>query len=293
MKRHNLIFAAILAALCLAATAFAADLDEIKARGVIRHIGIPYANFVSGSGDGMEVELTQLFAKSIGVKYEYVQSDFPVVVQDLIGKKVTVVAGKPELGEAVPVKGDMIALGFTVLPWRQEVVAFSEPTFPNQIWLIARADSKIKPIKPTGDIEKDIAATKALMKGRSVLAMEKTCIDPALYKLSETGANVICRTGNLNEMAPALMKKEADLTILDVPDALVALEKWKGKLVILGPVSGLQTMAAAFPKDSPKLLAAYNEFIAKAKKDGTYLGLVKKYYRSASKFFPAFFKGMK
>jgi hypothetical protein len=32
--------------------------------------------------------------------------------------------------------------------------------------------------------------------------------------------------------APALLNKEADLTILYVPDALVALEKWPGKLNI-------------------------------------------------------------
>lgn len=30
----------------------------------------------------------------------------------------------------LPVKGDIIANGFTVLPWRQSVVLYSEPTFP-------------------------------------------------------------------------------------------------------------------------------------------------------------------
>jgi hypothetical protein len=35
-------------------------------------------------------------------------------------------------------RGDMIATGMTVLPWPQQVVAFSRPTFPTQIWLIDR-----------------------------------------------------------------------------------------------------------------------------------------------------------
>ncbi len=35
----------------------ARDLDEIKKSGVLRHLGVPYANFVTGSGDGMDVEL--------------------------------------------------------------------------------------------------------------------------------------------------------------------------------------------------------------------------------------------
>ncbi len=276
-----------------ATSSLATDLDEIKARGVLRHIGIPYANFVSGAGDGMDVELARRFAKYLGVRYEFVPSDWGTVVQDLIGKKIKVTEGKVELLEDAPVKGDMIANGFTVLPWRQQVVDFATPTFPNQIWLIARADSPIKPIKPTKNLEKDILLAKALMKDRTVLSMEKTCLDPALYNLAATGAKIICRTGNLNEMAPALLNKEAELTILDVPDALVAIDKWKGKLKIIGPVSDKQQMAAAFSKNSPKLQAAYNTFIKNSQQNGTYLLLIKKYYSTAPSYFPEFFKGMK
>ena len=94
-------------------------------------------------------------------------------------------------------------------------------------------------------------------------------------------------------MAPAVLNKDGDLTILDVPDALVALDKWKGKLKIIGPVSGRQQMAVAFSKNSPKLLEAYNTFIKKAQHDGTYLSLIKKYYPTAPRYFPEFFKGMK
>jgi len=265
------------------------DLDEIKAKGVLRHLGIPYANFVSGSGDGMDVELTQQFAKYLGVRYEYVATDWGTVVPDLIGHRIRNVAGKVELLDEVPVQGDLIANGFTVLPWREQVVNFSAPCFPSQIWLIARADAKVRPIKPTGDID----LTRALLRDRSLLTLEKTCLDPALYHLDDTGTRVINFKGKLNEVAPALLNGDADLTILDVPDALVALVKWKGKLKILGPITGKQQMGAAFPKDAPKLLAAYNTFLAKVQHDGTYLGLVKKYYPTASRFFPDFFKSMK
>ena len=40
--------------------AFGADLDEIRERGELRHLGVPYANFVTGSGDGMDVELVEI-----------------------------------------------------------------------------------------------------------------------------------------------------------------------------------------------------------------------------------------
>lgn len=42
-----------------------ADLPEIKQSGVLRHLGVPYARFVAGSGDGMDMELIKLF-KVIG-----------------------------------------------------------------------------------------------------------------------------------------------------------------------------------------------------------------------------------
>ncbi len=272
-----------------AITAFAGDLPEIKKAGVLRHIGIPYANFVTGSGDGMDVEIIQLFAKQLGVKYEYVKGDWGTVVEDLIGKKVKAKGEEVEFGESVPVKGDLIANGFTILPWRKKAVDFSSPTFPSQIWLIARADSKMRPIKSTKSLEKDIALTRALLKEKKLLALPKTCLDPVGNKLDATGAEVVIFNGNLNELAPALVNNEAELTILDVPDALIGLEKWPGKIKIIGPTSGRQEMGVAFPKDSPQLKAAFNEFFKKIRKDGTYNRIVKKYYPTVHSYFPEFF----
>ena len=265
------------------------DLPDIKKDGVLRHLGIPYANFVTGAGDGMDVEIIQLFAAHLGVKYAQVKTDWDSVLEDLTGRQIKVVEGEIEFGKTVPIKGDLIANGFTVLPWRQKVVDFSVPTFPSQIWLVARADSKMTPIKPTAEIDQNIAAVRALLKGRSVLGLPKTCLDPDVNKLYDTGAQVILFKGKLNELAPALINNEAELTILDVPDALVALEKWPGKIKIIGPMSRPQKMGVGFSKTSPQLREAFDEFFVSIRKDGTYDRLVKKYYPTASYFFPDFF----
>lgn len=267
-----------------------ADLPEIRRAGVLRHLGIPYANFVTGRGDGMDVELIRAFALSLGVRYEYVKADWDTVVPDLIGRKVAVTGGTAVLGDPSPRRGDLIANGFTMLAWRKEVLDFSSPTFPSQIWLMARADSKVKPIRPTGDITRDILLTREVMAGRRVLALPGTCLDPALYRLSETGAEVVCFAGKLNELTPALLKGDAELTILDVPDALVSLQKWGGKVKVIGPVSDRQMMGVAFPKDSPRLRAAFDAFLRQSWKDGTYRNLVKKYYPTVSVYFPEFFR---
>jgi len=271
-------------------TAWSQDLEDIKARGVLRHLGVPYANFVTGSGDGMEVELVRLFAERLGVKYEYVRTDWDDCIGDLTGKKVRSKAGGIEVVADAPVRGDMIANGMTVLPWREQVIDFSAPVFRSQVWLVARADSPIRPIRPSGSIDKDIAAVRQLLRDRSLLCKANTCLDPTLYELDKTGARTLLYPGPLNELVPALLNRKAELTILDVPDALVALQKWPGKIKVLGPVSGMQDMAAAFRKDSPKLRAAFNAFLAESKKNGTFPAIVRKYYPYLLDYYPRFFQ---
>ena len=286
---------------CLAAVAvllslsctpvFADDLADIKARGELRHLGINYANFVTGAGDGFDVELVQGFAKHIGVKYKLVPTDFVSVIRDLLGKDVVRQGDQVNLQGNFPVKGDMIATGFTVLPWREKVLLYSAPTFPSQVLLVARADSPDKPIKGSADLDADIAETKAMIGKKSLLVMEKTCLDPANYGLKGKGIDLrtYTKSANLNEMVPALIKGDADFSLLDVPDAILDLQRWAGKIKVIGPISGHQELAAAFPKNSPDLRRAFDDYLLRLKADGSYDKLVDKYYPGIRRYFPAFF----
>ena len=275
--------------------AMAADLAEIKSRGELRHLGIPYANFVTGTGDGFDVELAKGFAKHIGVKYTLVYTDFYSVLKDLLGKNVVRKGEEVTLEGDFPVKGDMIATGFTMLPWREKVVLFSEPTFPSQVLLIARADSATKPIKGSENLDKDIRETKSLIGKQSLLVMEKTCLDPNNYGLKGRGIELrtYTKSSNINEMVPALLNQDADLSLLDVPDVILDMQKWAGKFKIIGPISEEQALAAAFPKDAPQLRDAFNTYLKKIKADGTYARLVKKYYPGIDRYFPEFFAKQK
>ena len=71
--------------------------------------------------------------------------------------------------------------------------------------------------------------------------------------------------GSLNDLAPAVIQGEAELTLLDVPDALVALEKFPGKIKVIGPITEQQYMGCAFAKTSPELQKAFNRFLEKVK----------------------------
>ncbi|MBM4129855.1 transporter substrate-binding domain-containing protein [bacterium] len=288
----------MLLAMLVAASAVAApatvtppkhDLPEIQAAGRLRHLGIPYANFVTGAGDGLDVDLVRLFCRELGVEYVFVETDWDRTISDVTGLSFTRAGSEVTVTGNAELRGDMIAHGMTVLPWRQKLVDFAEPMFPTQIWLIAPAAARVAPIAPSGKLTTDIERTYKLINGVSVLAKPNTCLDPKLYDLAGHGALVVNYEGSLNHMAPNLLGGMAELTILDVPDALVALRRWQGKIKILGPLSEPQHMSAAFPKNSPQLAAAFAVFLDRCQADGTYDNLVRKYYPGVWTYFPDFF----
>ena len=291
MKRFALWSLSGALAFLFMASSWAADLAEIKQRGEIRHIGIRYANFVTGAGDGLDVELMQGFAKRIGVSYKLVYSDFYSVIRDLLGKDVVRKDGEVTLTGDYPVKGDVISTGFTMLPWREAILMYSDPVLPSQVLLVAPAESDLQPIEDGTDLSADIAKTRQTIGSRSVLVMERTCLDPTNYGLVNVGLDLKSynKSANLNEMVPAMLNKEAELTLLDVPDAILDLRKWAGRIKILGPISGQQMLATAFPKDAPALRDEFNVYLSDIKASGVYDRLVDKYYPGIRRFFPEFF----
>jgi len=291
-SKHFVLGAVSGAVACLfVASSWAADLAEIKKRGEIRHIGIRYANFVTGAGDGLDVELMQGFAKRIGVSYKLVYSDFYSVIRDLLGKDVLRKNGEVTLTGDYPIKGDVISTGFTVLPWREAVLLYSDPTLPSQVLLVAPAESNLQPIEGSADLAADIAKTRKAIGSRSVLVMERTCLDPANYGLVNVGIDLKAynKSANLNEMVPAMLNEDAELTLLDLPDAILDLRKWAGRIKVLGPISGRQMLATAFPKDAPALRDEFNAYLNDIKASGVYDRLVDKYYPGIRRFFPEFF----
>ncbi|WP_417697792.1 transporter substrate-binding domain-containing protein [Psychromonas sp.] len=277
----------------------ARDLAEIKADGVLRHIGIPYANFINiykegehTLASGLDVELMQGFAKHLGLKYQFIEATWHNSMTLLTGRNANYVNGVVVKGHIQhEIQGDILATGATILPWRQEVVDFSIPYFPSAVWLIARSDSALSPITPSGSVTEDIKTVKSLFKGHEVLAMKQTCLDPELYDLYNTEAKIILPVTErkLNEMIPAILNNDAELTLLDVPDILIALEKWPGKTKVIGPISENQKMGVVFRKDSPNLRKAFNLYFKEIQDSGEYNVLVKKYYPSVFHFYPDFF----
>ncbi len=267
----------------------AGDLDEVRARGVLRHLGVPYANFVTGDGAGLSVELIKGFAAELGVRYQFVPTTWQQVIGDLSGKKAVADGNRAKILGDTPIRGDLVANGLTILPWRARVIDFSDPVFPTQVWLVSTAGSSLAPIAPSGSVRKDIARVKKLLAGRTLLGVANTCLDPRLYLEEDIPFDFIPFSRPPDELVPAIINGEAETALLDVPDALVALARWPGQFKVIGPVSPRQQMGVAFARTSPRLREAFNRYFRRIRANGTYLRLVKKYYPDVFHYYPEFF----
>ena len=158
--------------------------------------------------------------------------------------------------------------------------------------MVAPRDSPVKPIVPAGDVEKDIAEVKRRLAGKRVLGVPNTCLDPGLYAIDATGARRSGWTPHAStRWRPRSCRGEGDLALLDVADADLAFERWPGRFKVVGPVSPVQEMAAAFRKDSPELREAFDAFLAGARKDGTYDRLLSRYFPRRRQLFPGLLRG--
>lgn len=300
-KRINLRLFSVFILLSLTCPpSFSRDLADIKADGILTHIGIPYARFVtyyeegtSSFVGGLDADLIRGFAHSLGVKYKFVPASRTTQFPMLIGKSVHYSDNLLVLGkESHPIQGDLIAQGNTIFPWRQEIIDYSTPYFPSAIWLVARANVDLTPIQPSGSLEEDIKQVRSMLAGREILSMENTSLDADLYDLRATDAKIVnAMVGRqINEMVPAILNYDAEMTLLDMIDTLVALKKWPGEIKVIGPISKAQLMGVAFRKNSPQLRAAFNEYLRTIKRNGEYNKLVLKYYPSIFYLYPDFFK---
>ena len=134
---------------------------------------------------------------------------------------------------------------------------------------------------------------RGLLAGHSLLTMKATCLDGSLYATEETGARVsVVDPTRLSpaDMALAIISGQDEATLLDIPDALLALQTFPGEIKVIGPLSEFQVMGYGFRKDSPQLREAFNDFFRRCREDGTYRSLIEKYYPTVFLYQDEFFE---
>lgn len=263
------------------------DFVQIKQSGVLRHLGVPYANFVkieNNNLSGMSVDIIRLFAKRLGVQYQFVQSDWGDIIKKLLGRNYRILSSNDvQLLEKCKIEGDLICTGLTALPWRKKIIVFSKQTFPTQVWAIGKMDNPAL----TDTNFSSQSEFKIGLKQFTILGKANTCLDPKLYNLN---AQTIYFGGSVNDLALAIIEGKADLAILDCPDTLVALRKWPKDIKVIGPISEVQSMAVGFRPKSKLLKSEFDHFLVNIKQNGTYYRIVKKYYPDIFFYFPEAFQ---
>ncbi|WP_374437065.1 substrate-binding periplasmic protein [Inhella sp.] len=125
-----LLGAAVL--LALAASAGADTLDAVRSRGSVRvcvwpeYYGISLRNPRTQGWEGLDIELSRELGRDLGVAVEYVESSFPTLVNDVLGRRC-----------------DVAMFAVAMLPARQEKLRFSRPYLQSDIHAITLRGSRV------------------------------------------------------------------------------------------------------------------------------------------------------
>ena len=254
MKPDFRVVALLAAALLLPLGAGAADLPEIKQRGVLRVLAVlqaPTPEFFSMDATqlpGFDREVLDAFGRAHGLKVEFV----PLASWDLL---------VPALLEG---KGDVIAGRVSHTPERARVVDFTAEVFPTRDVVFNFA-----PRPPITTREQLLAVPKVgTLKGSSMAESLRAAGFPAERVVFPAVAAAL----------PDLVERGDLAAGVWVLEAAMVWQKKHPNLQIGLPLGAPQSLAYAVPKGTPLLLAALNDHIRLVKHSGTWNRLTVKYF---------------
>lgn len=223
----------------------AQTLDEIKSRRTLKvciwpdYFGISWRNPHTGIIQGLDIDLSQALARDLGVRLEYVETDFSRVLDDLEGHKCQIA---------------MMAMGIT--PERTGRVNFSQPYLRSDVYAITTHANRS--IQDWNDIDKP---------GRVVVVLKGTLMEPLMQRtLQQATLRVVTRP---QEREREVESGRADVFIADYPygKRLLMNTDW-ARLIAPEREVQLTDYAYAVPKGDPRWLQRINQFVQQIKRDG-------------------------
>ncbi len=196
---------------------------------------------------GIDVDLMQAFAESLGVELEIrpvSEPSFSALIPDLL-------AGR----------GDLIASSFSITPERSEILDFSDPYYSIRAMLVVRKDSGIRSPQ---DLDHRVGTAVA---GSSHAArMARMGIERQRIVLVDF----------LLETYGMVTDGEADFTIADSSNTEYRLESYP-ELEAVYQFPDMESYGIAFPKGSD-LRPAVDRFLVHAKSSGLLDQILQKYF---------------
>ncbi|MDH4249045.1 MAG: transporter substrate-binding domain-containing protein [Deltaproteobacteria bacterium] len=256
-KWIKVVLAALLAVLTVSSPVLAEDvLSEIVKRGTLR-VGMEagYIPFEmkdkSGSLTGFDVDMMTAAAKAMGVKVEFINTEWDGIIPALLTGKF-----------------DIIASGMTVTQERNLRVNFAEPYITIGQTLLIHNSLKGK-IKSYADLNspKFTVTSKLGTTGEQAV---KRLLSKAKYLSFQTEQEAVLEV--INGRAQAF--------VYDLPfNVSMAASKGKGKVTHLDTPFTFEPLAWAVRRDDYNFINWLNNFLNQVKNDGTYEGLYDKWFR--------------
>jgi cyclohexadienyl dehydratase len=220
-------------------------LQDIQVNKVLRvciwpdYFGISYRNPRSGALQGVDINLSRDLAQELGVKLEYVETNFANFVADIDSRKCHIAM-----------------MGVGVIPSRLERLNFSEPYLRSDVYAVTSKTNTT--IKNWDDLDRP---------GRIISVLKGTYMEPLMKKtLKQATLQVAERPG---ERERDVESGRADAFMTDYPytQRMLSNTDWAR---IISPSRPIQPTdyAYAVAKGDPSWLARVNKFVAQVKKDG-------------------------
>jgi len=246
----SLIVAGTLQALAVTAAAAGANLDQIKADGVLK-IGTEgtYAPFTyhdaSNALVGFDVEIGKAVADKLGVKAEFLEGKWDGLIAGLDANRYDAVINQVGITEERKAKYD-----------------FSEPYIASKAVLIVKGDNT------------DIKGFADLKGKKSAQSLTSN-----FGKLAEKNGAELVGTDGFDQSIQLLLTGRADATI---NDSLSFLDFKKHKpdadVKIAAQEENADYSGVIVRKGDPELVAAINKALADIKADGTYQKIADTYF---------------
>jgi ABC-type amino acid transport substrate-binding protein len=236
----------------------AADLPEIKTRGVLRVLVVSqedtpeFLSLKKGGNPGFDREILEGFARTRGVRLDFVVvPSWDVLVPWLVEGRGDVIAGRVSSTES-----------------RRQKIDFTNEVFPTRVVILNR-----KPAPPVDTKELLAAVPKVgTLKGTSMEeALQAAGIPAAKIDYSVTAGTMLDVLSSAKVGAVAWPLEQAMLVQKKDPAIQIGL--------FLGAP---ESLAYGLQKGSPQLKAALNEHIRLVKQSGTWSRLTVTYFGSSA-----------
>jgi ABC-type amino acid transport substrate-binding protein len=222
--------------------------ERVKATGVVRvciwpnYYGVTWRNPNSGQLSGIDIELSEEFARTIGARLEYVDSSFPALIDDLLTERCDVA---------------MHAVG--ILPARAERLRFSRPYMQSDIYGVTTRSNRA--VRNWADIDKP---------GVRVAVQSGTFMEPVMTAALKQARVIVVKPPQTRE--GELESGRVDVFMTDYPYSRRLLDnaEWARLISPPTPFHVIPYAYAVKPGDD-EWLARVDDFVARIKRNGRLL----------------------